>query len=94
MLGFEIFKVTSGSILNVGFVEVLRTLCPRGDLLHTVASRLSNNGILWRRSLALGYAERHVSYSSLSSSWFLRTVLGWLCLLALQYMLWQTQLTY
>lgn len=50
--------MTSGSILNVGFIEVLRILCPHGELLHTVASRLSNNGILWRHSVALGYAEK------------------------------------
>lgn len=50
--------MTSGSILNVGFIEVLRILCPHGALLHTVASRLSNDGILWGHCVALGYAEK------------------------------------
>lgn len=64
VLGFDIFKVTSGSILNVGFVEVLRILCPRGDLLHTVASRLSNNGILCGFGVCWEARELQLPFSS------------------------------
>lgn len=35
VLGFQILKVTSGSIIKVGFIEVLRILCTRGDRLYS-----------------------------------------------------------